>query len=259
MGSASDYLENKLLNHVLKVSSFSVPTNLYVSLHTADPTDTGTGTEVSGTSYARTLCNGWTTAASRASSNSAAVTFPAAGGSWGTITHWAVWDASTGGNCLFHGSITTPNAIIATNIVSFAIGQLSLSFVSGVYSNYLANKLLDHVLKVASYTVPTNIYVGLSTANPGDSGSGLSEPSGNAYARTLANSWSTSSAGASSNSAAITFTTATGSWGTITHAGLFDASSAGNNLMYGALGSSQAVVATNTIEFATSALAHTLT
>lgn len=250
MGSLSNYAENKWLDHILKTAAFTVPTNIYVALSTADPTDAGTGVaEPSGNGYARAVCNTWATAAARTTSNGAAVTFPQATGAWGTITHYAIYDAVTAGNFLGHGSLTTPNAVVNGNIVTFAIGEIDVTVNTGGFSTYLANKMLDHMFKVAAYTVPTNIYVGLSTANPTDSAGGLAEPSGNAYARTVCNTWDAAAGGASANTAAVTFPTATGAWGTVTHSALFDASTAGNMLMYGALGTSQAVVNGNVVEF----------
>jgi len=85
--------------------------------------------------------------------------------------------------------------------------------------------------------------VGLSTADPGDDGSGLAEPSGNGYARvsTTSSDWGAASGGSKSNTSDISFPTATGSWGTITHVCLFDASTGGNLIWSGALSSSQAI------------------
>lgn len=260
MGSASNYLELKLLDHVLKTASYTVPTNIYIALSTADPTDAGSGiAEPSGNAYARTVMNSWATAASRSTSNAGGVTFPTATGSWGTITHYAVFDAITGGNMLGHGALTVSNSVVNGNIVTFAIGAIVVSFNSGGFSTYLANKFLDHVFKVASYTVPTNICCGLSTANPGDSASGLAEPSGNGYARVTLNTWDAAASGATENTGAITFPTiVTAGWGTITHAALFDASTSGNMLMYAALGTSQATAVGNVVEFADGALDITL-
>lgn len=128
MGSFSNYLENKLLDHTLKVASFTQPTNIYVALSTTDPTDAGTAiTEPSGNAYARTLCNTWDTAASGASANTSAITFPTATGSWGTITHFALYDASTGGNMLGHGSVGTPQAVTTGNTPQFAAGDLDVT------------------------------------------------------------------------------------------------------------------------------------
>jgi len=260
MGSASNYLELKLLDHVLKTTSYTVPTNIYIALSTAAPTDTGSAiAEPSGNNYARTVCNSWATAASRSTSNAAGVTFPAASGSWGTIAHYAVFDASSGGNFLGHGALTIPNSVVSGNVVTFAIGAIVVSFNAGGFSTYLANKFLDHVFKVASFTVPTNIYVGLSTANPGDSASGLAEPSGNGYARVQKNTWDAAASGATENTGAITFPTiVTSDWGTLTHCALFDASTAGNMLMYAALGVSQVTAVGNVVEYDDGALDITL-
>ena len=81
MGSLSNYAENAILDHVLKTTSFSVPTNIYVALSTADPLDTGAGiAEPEGGGYERVICT------SRATANTADVVFPEATGNWGTIT-----------------------------------------------------------------------------------------------------------------------------------------------------------------------------
>jgi hypothetical protein len=120
----------------------------------------------------------------------------------------------------------------------------------GGFSDYWENKILDHIFGKGSYTPPT-IYVGLSTADPSDDGSGLAEPSGNAYARaqTSACDWNAASSGSLDNAGNITFTQATGNWGTITHFALFDAATAGNMLTYGALSESKAIGESDTARF----------
>ena len=104
------------------------------------------------------------------------------------------------------------------------------------FSNYLENSLLDHLFDKAAFSAPT-IYVGLSTADPLDDGSGLAEPGGGNYARVVTSSgnWNSAVAGVIDNSASIIFATATASWGTISHVCLFDAVSGGNLLGSGAL------------------------
>lgn len=106
----------------------------------------------------------------------------------------------------------------------------------GSFSDYWENEVLDHLFSKGSYTPPT-IYVGLSTADPGDNGAGLSEPSGNGYARTptAAGDWNAAAAGLLDNATIITFDAATGDWGTLTHFALFDAAVSGNMLAHGAL------------------------
>ena len=107
--SFSNYLENKVLDHVFGGSAYTAPATLYVGLFTSDPGEAGAGTEVSGGSYAlQTIA--FTVTGSQASS-SAAVEFPTATASWGTITYAAVYDAVSGGNLLASGALTTSKTI----------------------------------------------------------------------------------------------------------------------------------------------------
>ncbi len=121
----------------------------------------------------------------------------------------------------------------------------------GSFSNHWENKILDHIFGKDSYSPPT-IYVGLSTADPLDDASGLSEPAGNGYARLVTNvtDWNTASAGVIYNSNELIFSEATGSWGTITHFALLDAAAAGNMLCHGALNQSRAIVSGDKARFA---------
>ncbi len=120
----------------------------------------------------------------------------------------------------------------------------------GSFSDHWENEILDHLFGKGSYTPPT-IYVGLSTADPGDDGTGLSEPSGNGYARvaTAAADWSAASGGALDNANAIEFAEATGSWGTVTHFALFDAATSGNLLAHGSLTPSKTIASGDTARF----------
>src|SRR5262245_1520988 len=112
MSQMSDYLEVELRKHIFRTGSFTKPSALYVSLHTADPTDAGTGTEVSGGSYARVqrdpLDANWTAASATngLTDNAAAITFPSPTANWGTVTHFGIWDASTSGNLICYGALT---------------------------------------------------------------------------------------------------------------------------------------------------------
>jgi hypothetical protein len=121
----------------------------------------------------------------------------------------------------------------------------------GSFSDHWENEILDHLFGKGSYTPPT-IYVGLSTADPGEDGTGLSEPSGNGYARvgTFGADWNAASGGALDNANAIEFAEATGSWGTVTHFALFDASSGGNLLAHGALTQAKSIASGDTAQFA---------
>lgn len=118
------------------------------------------------------------------------------------------------------------------------------------FSDYTENKILDHALGTASWTMPTQLYLGLLTAAPSDAGGGTEvSTSGTAYVRQAVD-FSAASGGATSNNATVSFPTATGSgFGTVTHMGLYDASSAGNLIAWAPLSASKTVAAGDAIEF----------
>lgn len=110
-------------------------------------------------------------------------------------------------------------------------------------TNYLENEVLDHILGEGArdFTSPTTLYIGLFTAvTDGETGS-VTEVSGNAYARTAVN-FNAASGGSATNNGDVTFPTASGGdWGTVTHVGVYDASTAGNLLIYATLDTSKTV------------------
>jgi hypothetical protein len=132
----SDYLETNLRGYLFRTqATFAKPSGLWISLHTADPTDAGTGAEVTGGSYARVarapLDANWTGASGTngLTDNAAVITFPAPTANWGVVTHFAIWDASTAGNMLIYGALTTPKTINNGGAApSFAIGALAITF-----------------------------------------------------------------------------------------------------------------------------------
>lgn len=134
MSQASDYLEVELRKHIFRTGSFTKPTVLAVALYTAAPGETGGGTEVSGGSYARVqrdpLDANWTgvSATTGLTDNAAALTFPAPTANWGQATHFAILDATTVGNFLVYGALTTPKTVNSGDPApSFAIGALSVT------------------------------------------------------------------------------------------------------------------------------------
>jgi hypothetical protein len=127
MAAASDYLENKLLDHALATASFTIPTDVYVGLHTGSPLDDNSGAnEISGNGYTRKVA-AFAAAASGSSSTNATITFDAATGNWGTITHISVYDAATNGNLLFHGAVTTSKTIETGDSFQISSGNLTIS------------------------------------------------------------------------------------------------------------------------------------
>jgi hypothetical protein len=108
------------------------------------------------------------------------------------------------------------------------------------FSNFLETEILDHVFAGAAYTAPTTLYLALFTAAPGETGGGTEvTTSGTAYAReTVA---FTTTGNTTSNTASVEYSTATATFGTVTHVGVFDASTGGNLMAYATLSSSKTI------------------
>lgn len=186
--SLSNYTEAAILNHLLRATSWTKPIALYVALFTGDPGEAGSlAQEVTGGSYAR-VARGPSDAAwalpvsgDKTFTNAAAVTFPAPTAAWGTVTHFGICDASTGGNVLASGALDTPTTIgSGAPAPSFAAGDLRIVF-SGHLSDALIVAIGTHVLRAGSWTAPSAIYAGLLTSAAG-AGAGAEISAGD-YAR----------------------------------------------------------------------------
>lgn len=123
--SFSNYLETKILDHVFGGTSYTAPSTLYLALYTADPSDTGGGTECSGGSYARQTVT--FTTSGDTTSNSAAVEFPTATADWGTVVAVGVFDASTAGNLMAYAGLTTDKLIETNDVFRIPAGDLDIS------------------------------------------------------------------------------------------------------------------------------------
>ncbi len=121
----SNYLENKIINITLRATAWSAPATVYAALFTTDPAEDASGTEVSGGSYARTAIT-FGAPSDGVSTNSADCTFPTATDVWGTVTHCAIYDASTAGNQLYQGSLTASKSIASGDIFKFVAGDFSI-------------------------------------------------------------------------------------------------------------------------------------
>jgi hypothetical protein len=135
MSAASNYLENKVLDHVLRVTSYTQPSGLWLALFTNTSTNAAANLEAgtltdeistSATGYGRKTV-AFAASSSGSSATSATVTFDAATANWGTITHVAVMDASTSGNVLFYGAVTTSKTIETGDTFQVSSGNLTIS------------------------------------------------------------------------------------------------------------------------------------
>ena len=126
MSEISNYLENALINGTLRATTFTAPAAVYVSLHTADPTDAGTGTEVSGGSYARQAAT-FGAPSNGASTTTADITYPQATASYGTVGWIGIWDAVSTGNLLYHSPLNTSKTIDTGDIFKITSGSLTVT------------------------------------------------------------------------------------------------------------------------------------
>lgn len=129
MSSFTDFTENLVLTYLFTTGSATRPTAWYVGLFTAAPSDTGGGTEVSGSGYARVV-TGTISGSGTATTftNAAAIEFAAAsGGNWGTIGWAAIFDASTSGNMLAWAPLTTSKSINDGDIFRIPASSLSIT------------------------------------------------------------------------------------------------------------------------------------
>lgn len=125
--SFSNYLETELLDHVFTNSAYTAPSTLYLALFTSNPADDASGTEVSasGTAYARQTVT--FTVSGNTATTSAAVEFPTATASFGTVTHVAVYDASTAGNLIAYAALTSSKAIDTGDVFRIPAGDLDIT------------------------------------------------------------------------------------------------------------------------------------
>jgi hypothetical protein len=134
MASMTSYLEKKLLDHMLGISSFTMPTTVYASLHTASPGQSGSLTnEVSSTSsgYGRvaiTAKMNATDPVSGISVSNAIILYGPATINWGTINYIAISDALSGGNMLMYGALTIAQTTPIGESVQFSVGQFIVQF-----------------------------------------------------------------------------------------------------------------------------------
>jgi hypothetical protein len=122
--SFSNYLETKVLDHVFGGTSYTAPSTLYLSLHTANPDEDGSGAEVSGGGYVRQTIT--FTTSGNTTSSSAAVEFPTATANYGTVTHVGVYDASSSGNLLAYAALTSSKTIETGDVFRVPTGDLDI-------------------------------------------------------------------------------------------------------------------------------------
>jgi len=128
MAGFSDYLEDKVLDHVFGGNAYTAPSTLYVGLYTVAPSDTGGGTEVSGGAYARQTATFTVSGTDpTTATNSAAIEYPTATADYGTVVACGVFDAASAGNLLAYASLTSNKTVESGDIFRFNSGDLDIT------------------------------------------------------------------------------------------------------------------------------------
>lgn len=128
MAALSNYAEKLLLDWSMTTGSATRPTAWYVALYTAAPDDTGGGTEVSTGGYARqSVTFSAASSPGGTTSNSNTVSFTASGAGYGTVAHIGIFDNVSGGNLLWHGSMTASKTVADGDTLEFSIGNIDLT------------------------------------------------------------------------------------------------------------------------------------
>lgn len=250
MGSFSDVLEARCLNHLFRTDVLDKEATLYAALHEGDPTDAALATEIStsGTGYARIPIAvenaSWTAPADMTgymgTSNLVDIEFDDPVGPWGAPDHWSLWTAVSGGEMWIHGAINGTIRTIGSgdDPVSFAPGALTVTLGMDA-SDYLETAFLNHILRTAEFTKLSNVYFGLHDVTPGETG-GAGEFTGTGYARVAVAvadaSWSAPATAGDDkrieNLGSILWPAPGAPWGTYGYLSISDAASAGNLLIH---------------------------
>lgn len=248
---ATTFLQNIALDLVFGGTAYpSKPATLYLALFTQTPNSAGGGAEVTGSGYARKAVTANTTnfpaivTAGLNMSNGTDIQWALSTGDWGTVVAWGIYDAATAGNLLFYSALSSPVVMTTGMRPKITAAALVLSM-SGQFGNLIEKSLLNHIFAGVSW--PGTFGTHYFAVGTGATSAGLTtEATGGSYARkSMTNNKTTYGLAANGrlvNSAAVAFAAATASWGgTLDSWAVYDASSSGNCLWYGTIGTPLAI------------------
>lgn len=256
---SNDYLNKRFRD----TGGTTMSDNSHIGMSTTTPNIDGTNTTEPSSGYARTAISdaGFDAASGGGRTSNTDYSFTA-GANWGTVTHILSYDALTVGNLLAFGALTASEQVFNTDTVKFAAGDITYSIGGDIGNSERDGWILFNLFDGIPASTSTQ-YLGLSTTAPNSDGTNVTEPVGGSYARlavtATTGTWDAPSNGSIANTNDLTFTAATGSWGTLTHWVLYSASTAGTLYYFGALGASQAVGSGDQVKFLPGALTISVT
>jgi hypothetical protein len=255
----SNYLEVKIINHVLRNTAYTTPgASVYIALFTdasvQDDANSGTEVSTSGTAYSRVQCTAWDAPASRATQNTNQISFATATADWGNIRYVGIFDHASAGNLLFWGQLTADKNVGNGDTFSIGAGDLDITL-DGAFGNYLSHALLNHILRNTAYPKPATVKAHLYTTMPNSADAGGTEVSGGSYAAITifdTTDWDDHADGTTENTNVESFPQATAAWGEVKGVCLRDESA--NLLFFGNLSANKTVGDGDTFRFSAGAL-----
>jgi len=125
--SASNYLEDALLAATLTATTYTSPADVYVALYSTTPTDSSSGTELTGNGYARQLTTFTVNTGNGIANSSSTATFTASGGDWLPALGWSIVDDSTGGNILYYSTLSPAQTVLDGDDLVINTGNIQIS------------------------------------------------------------------------------------------------------------------------------------
>lgn len=243
---ATTFLQNIALDLVFGGTAYpSKPSTLYFALFTSTPNSGGGGAEVSGSGYARKAVTANTTnfpAISSAGDNMTLATdiqWPLSTGDWGTVVAWGIYDAATGGNLMFFDNLAAPLVVINGQRPQVAANAINISLSGGGYSDYIEQKLLNHVFAGQAFPTIASHYFALGQTGISSSTGLTTEAAGSGYARlykpNTSSTYGAAAEGVKTNSSTVTTWTFSANplTGAATHFAIYTAASGGTFLWGG--------------------------
>lgn len=225
MGTLSTYLVNKLLDHTLGSPDFAPPANIFLAAFVAGVESA----QIARKSVAVNSTN-FPAASARTITLNVAQSFAAASADAGAVDEIRIFDASSGGNELARDALTAAVTVNNGGILTVGVGQLSVVCATGVFSDYLAHKLLNLAFAGTAFTRPATVFMSGWVGNP--QGAGTQGTNARASVTNNSTNWPAASARAKSL-AVLQDAGAEVGGSTCDYVAIHDASSAGNLLFSG--------------------------
>ena len=238
-GSFTDFAETKILDHWFGGSTWGVPNPLHLGYFLTASSENGPGAEPNGNGYNRTPVppEMWLTSVAQLTQNIQDIICPRSTGEQGDVVGIGLFDSSVGGNCIVNYPADSPLLIQKADSLVVLSGALVHQWNSGGFTNFLKNKILNHVYKSIPMGVEPTLWAALC-AGCTDATAGT-EVSGGGYVRyAMANNGSnfaSTSGGIKKSVATIQYPKSTGSWGSPSNLAFFNSQSGGQFLAYGPL------------------------